>query len=48
MPKVIRVDDDVMKDLKKRAAELQIPFSNPNNIIRIALGLEPLREQRHQ
>ena len=47
MSKVIRIDDEVMDKLKAIAKERNIPFSNPNNIIRICLGLKPLTTTKH-
>ena len=47
MSKVIRIDDDVFKALQDEATKHGIPFSNPNNILRIVLGLEPLSSKRH-
>jgi len=48
MPEVIRIDSEVFKKLQEKAKELGIPFSSPNNILRIVLGLEPIKGPRHQ
>ncbi len=47
MSKVIRIDDDVFAKLQKIATKKNIPFSNPNNILRIALKLKPLTGSTH-
>ena len=48
MSMVIRIDDDVFKALQAKALELGIPFSTTNNMLRIALGLEPMPGERHK
>ncbi len=40
MTPVIRIDDEVMKALKKRAVELGLVFEPPNTTLRIVLGLD--------
>jgi len=39
MTPVIRIDDEVMNELKKRAIEFGLVFSTPNEVIRALLGL---------
>ena len=46
--KVIRIDYEVLRKLQLKASELDIPFSSANNMMRIVLGLEPLKGMRHQ
>ncbi len=48
MSKVIRIDDEVFRKLQEKAAELGIPFSSPNNVLRIILGLPSLPGPSHQ
>ena len=40
MTPVIRIDDEVMNELKKRAIDLGLVFEPPNTTLRIALGLD--------
>ena len=40
MSKVIRIDAEVLKALRDKAIELNMPFSNPNNILKIVLKLK--------
>lgn len=39
--KLIRISDEVDEKLKELAAELNLPFSTPNDVIRRVLGLPP-------
>jgi len=39
MAPVIRIDDEVMNELKKRAIEFGLVFSTPSEVIRALLGL---------
>jgi len=39
MSPVIRIDDDVMNELKKRAVDLDMVFSSPNDVLKAVLGL---------
>ena len=39
MAPVIRIDDEVMDKLKKRAIDLGLVFSTPNEVLRAVLGL---------
>ena len=39
MTPVIRVDDEVMNELKKKAIDLELVFSTPNEVLRAVLGL---------
>ena len=39
MTPVIRIDDEVMDRLKKRAIDLELVFSTPNEVLRAVLGL---------
>ena len=40
MTPVIRIDDEVMEELKNRAVELGVVFEPPNSTLRILLGLD--------
>lgn len=40
MPPVIRIDDDVMNEIKRRAVEYNMVFSTPNDVLKRSLGLE--------
>ena len=40
MTPVIRVDDGVMNELKKRAIDLDLVFDSPNAVLRRVLGLD--------
>jgi len=40
MTPVIRIDDEVMSELKKRAIDLSLVFEPPNAILRRVLGLD--------
>ena len=40
MPPVIRIDDEVMHELKKRAIDLGLVFEPPNVVLRRVLGLD--------
>ena len=40
MSTVIRIDDEVMAELKKRAVEYGLVFQPPNSTLRIVLGLD--------
>ena len=44
MTPVIRIDDEVMGELKKRAVDLALVFEPPNTVLRIVLGLDSKRE----
>jgi len=44
MTPVIRVDDEVMNELKKKAIELELVFSTPNEVLRELLGLHKQKE----
>ncbi len=46
--KVIRIDGEVLEVLKRKASELNIPFSTENNVIRILIGLVPLSSSTHK
>ncbi len=48
MGKVVWLDDEVMDKLKVKAGRLGIPFSNPNNVIRVILRLKPLPGPTHK
>ncbi len=48
MSKVIRIDNEVYKNLQIGAVANGIPFTNPNNVLRIMLGLSPLKSERHK
>ncbi|MDP3880386.1 MAG: hypothetical protein U1D67_09130 [Dehalococcoidia bacterium] len=39
MTPVIRIDDQVMDELKKRAVEFGLVFNTPNEVLRVLLGL---------
>jgi len=39
MTPVIRIDDDVMNELKKRAVDLDMVFSSPNEVLKVVLVL---------
>ncbi len=39
MTPVIHIDDEVMKELKKRAVDLELVFSTPNAVLKVLLGL---------
>ncbi len=39
MTPVIRIDDEAMGELKKKAIEFELVFSTPNEVIRTLLGL---------
>ncbi len=41
---VVHVDDEVMKELKKRAVDLGLVFSTPNEVLRILLGVKKRNE----
>ena len=45
---VARLDEAVLAELAEVAKGLNIPFTSPNNIVRLVLGLTPLRGVRHQ
>lgn len=40
MTPVIRIDDEVMGELKKRAIDLELVFSTPNEVLRAVFGLD--------
>ncbi len=40
MTPVIRIDDEVMGELKKRAVNLGLVFEPPNTVLRMVLGLD--------
>ncbi len=40
MTPVIRIDDEVMDALKKRAVDLGLVFSTPNEVLRAVLGID--------
>lgn len=44
--KVIRVDSQVFMALQDKAYSLGKPFTSPNNILRIVLGLKELDKPR--
>ena len=45
---VLRVDDDVIKALKKKAIELDLIFSTPNQVLRTLLCLDvPVQQERN-
>lgn len=44
----VRLDEEVQERLKWFAGELQVPFSTPNNIMRILLGLSPMKGIAHR
>jgi hypothetical protein len=46
--KTIRVDHEVFKKLQALAVANGIPFSTPNNVLRILFGLPPLKGIRHK
>lgn len=48
MTPVIRIDDEVMSELKKRAAELDRVFEPPNATLRIVLGLDSRSSRQPQ
>lgn len=37
---VIRIDDEVMREIKKQASKLDLVFSTPNDVLRRMLGLD--------
>ena len=39
MTPVIRIDDEVMDELKKRAIDFELVFSTPNEVLRAVFGL---------
>jgi hypothetical protein len=39
MSSVIRIDDDVMNELKRRAVELNMIFNTPNEVLKVIFGL---------
>lgn len=41
MTPVIRIDDDVWSELKRRAVDLGLVFEPPNAVLRVVLGLSP-------
>ena len=43
---VIRIDDEVMNELKKKATELGLVFEPPNTTLRTILGLEKRPEEK--
>jgi hypothetical protein len=48
MTPVIRIDDEVMSELKKRATDLDLVFEPPNATLRIVLGLDSLPSRQTQ
>ena len=42
---VIRIDDEVMHELRKHAVKLDLVFSNPNQVLRRILGLDRRHNQ---
>lgn len=48
MTPVIRIDDDVWGELKRRAVDLGLVFEPPNAVLRMALGLPPQASLQRQ
>lgn len=46
--RVVRVDDEVWEELKKRAVHLGLVFATPNTVLRKVLGLEEKSKARRQ
>ena len=46
MAPVIRVDDEVQRELEKRAYEMRLVFGTPNQVLRSILGLDGQQEER--
>ncbi len=46
MAPVIRIDEDVMNELKKRAMEYNMVFSTPNDVLKVILGLTKMDDNQ--